>query len=126
MAPDISGHKGAYTRRASESGHIRKMRKIYGQRRSVLLESLKKTFCDSWTAYGDSAGLHITIDFHGMRFDDAFKTLCLQNGLYITPLESHFIVKGRRMSKLLLGYGHLEPGEISKGIKLLADIMDKK
>jgi GntR family transcriptional regulator/MocR family aminotransferase len=105
--------------------HVRKMRKIYGLRRQVLLESLKEAFGGGWTAYGDSAGLHVAIDFPGIRFDEDFKKRCLQDGLYITPAESHCIEKGRHQSKLLIGYGHLEPDLIKKGVQLLADIIKK-
>lgn len=104
--------------------HVQKMRKIYGQRRQVLLETLEETFGSKWIAYGDSAGLHAAIDFPEMRFDEAFKNNCRQNGLYITPMESHCIEKGRHQSKLLIGYGHLEPDEIKKGIKLLFHIIN--
>jgi GntR family transcriptional regulator/MocR family aminotransferase len=103
--------------------HVQKMRKIYSQRRQVLLESLKEAFGSEWCAYGDSAGLHVAIDFPGMRFDEAFKSRCLQNGIYITPLESHCIEKDRHQSKLLIGYGHLEPDVIKKGVELLSGVI---
>lgn len=103
--------------------HVRKMRKVYHHRRQVLLESLKEAFGNGWIAYGDSAGLHVTVDFPGMNFNEAFKQRCLQNGLYITPVESHCIVKGRHQSKLLMGYGHLEPEEIKKGVLILSDLI---
>lgn len=103
--------------------HIRKMRKIYGHRRQVLLEALKEVFGSEWIAYGDSAGLHVAIDFPGSRFDESFKKWCLQNGLYITPVESHCIEKGHHQSKLLVGYGHLEPDEIKKGVFILSGII---
>lgn len=105
--------------------HIQKMRKLYGQRRNVLLEALKDAFGDQWTSFGDSAGLHVAIDFTGLRFDEEFKNTCLQNGLYITPVESHCIVKERHVSKLLLGYGHLEPEDIKKGVGLLSDVIKR-
>jgi GntR family transcriptional regulator/MocR family aminotransferase len=106
--------------------HAQKMRRIYGQRRKVLLESLEETFGRGWNAYGDSAGLHVVIDFPERRFDEAFKNKCLQNGLYITPLESYCIKKGRHQSKLLMGYGHLEPDELKQGVVLLSDIMNNR
>lgn len=106
--------------------HIQKMRKIYGQRRQVLLKSLEEAFGNEWIAFGDAAGLHIAIDFPGMNFDEAFRNNCLQNGLYITPVESHCIEKGQHQSMLLIGYGHLEPDVIKKGVELLSDIIKNK
>ncbi|MCB8815361.1 MocR-like pyridoxine biosynthesis transcription factor PdxR [Desulfosporosinus shakirovi] len=105
--------------------HVQKMRKIYGRRRQVLLDSLAETFGREWIAYGDSAGLHVAIDFPGRRFDQGFKSSCLKNGIYITPVESHCLEKGRHQSKLLMGYGHLEPDVIRKGVGLLSDIIKK-
>lgn len=104
--------------------HVQKMRKVYGQRRQVLLESLKEAFGSELIAYGDSAGLHVAIDFPGMRFDETFKNNCLKNGIYITPVESYCIEKGRHQSKLLLGYGHLEPDVIRNGVVLLSEMID--
>lgn len=103
--------------------HIQKMRKIYSLRREVLMESLKDTFGGAWSSCGDAAGLHVAIDFPERRFDDGFQAKCLQNGLYITPMENHCIKKGRHQSQLLFGYGHLDPEEIKRGVVLLSNIM---
>ncbi len=105
--------------------HIQKMRRIYGQRRHALLESLKEAFGSEWAPYGDAAGLHVAIDFTGKRFDEAFAKMCLQNGIYITPAERHCIIKERHQSKLLIGYGHLEPEEIRQNLGILRDFMER-
>ncbi len=105
--------------------HVKKMRKIYGQRRQVLLKSLEEAFGSEWTAYGDSAGLHVAVDFPGMRFGEAFKSSCRKGGLYITPVESYCIEKDRHQSKLLIGYGHLEPDVIKNGVVMLSNIIKK-
>lgn len=103
--------------------HIQRMRRIYGKRRQELLESLKDAFGDDWTAYGDAAGLHVAVDFPGGRFDEAFLKKALANGIFVMPAESHCIHKGRHLSKLLLGYGHLEPDEIHRNVLLLRDFL---
>lgn len=104
--------------------HIRKMRRIYGERRQVLLEALSKNFKSQWRTYGDTAGLHLAVEFPGMRFDDEFRKNCLQEGIYITPVERHCIQKGTHQNKLLIGYGHLSPEEIRKGIQLFSDFIN--
>lgn len=104
--------------------HVQKMRRIYGHRRHVLMETLKDAFGGGWTAYGDAAGLHIAIDFPNQCFDEMFRESCLQNGIYLKTVESHCIEKGRHQSKLLMGYGHLEPEEIRNGILILRDFME--
>jgi GntR family transcriptional regulator/MocR family aminotransferase len=106
--------------------HIQKMRRVYGERRRVLLESLQDVFGSEWTAFGDVAGLHLAIEFPGGYFDTAFKQYCLQKGIYITPLEQHCIQNNSHQSKLLVGYGHLEPEEIRSSIKLLREVVKEK
>jgi DNA-binding transcriptional MerR regulator len=49
---------------------------------------------------------------------------CLQKGIHITPVKNHCIAKGRPRSKLLIGYGHLEPEKIRNGVQLLHDCME--
>ena len=99
--------------------HIQKMRRIYGERRKVLLDSLTQTFGSEWRAYGDDAGLHLAVEFPAFHFNDTFRKSCLEKGINITPVKYHCIENGRHQSKLLIGYGHLEPDEIRRGIKHL-------
>lgn len=46
--------------------HIRRMRRLYGRRREVLLESLRRHLPGAATIYGDAAGMHAFV-----RIDDA-------------------------------------------------------
>jgi GntR family transcriptional regulator / MocR family aminotransferase len=53
--------------------YVRKMRIIYGNRRAVLVESLKKHFGRKVTVYGDNAGMHFVADFEiKLSEQDAF------------------------------------------------------
>ncbi|WP_134682589.1 MocR-like pyridoxine biosynthesis transcription factor PdxR [Brevibacillus migulae] len=106
--------------------HLGKMRKLYGERRQALLAALKERFQDTWHAWGDAAGLHLAVEFPGMTFDDSFVADCRKEKIRITPVEYHCIRKGEHASKLLFGYGHLEPEEIRKGIDLLHDFLKEK
>ncbi len=99
--------------------HIRRMRKLYGERRAVLLASLTEVFGDTWNVWGDSAGLHLAVEFEGQSFDADFLQRCYKAGLKIATVEQHSICKGLHQNKLLLGYGHLEPSRIQEGIQLL-------
>ncbi len=103
--------------------HIQKMRRVYGQRRQALLDALEGSFGGAWLPWGDNAGLHLAIQFPGMRFDSAFHKQCLRHGVYVTPVEHHCIKKGRHLDKLLLGYGHLTPEEIFHHVPLLLQAM---
>jgi GntR family transcriptional regulator/MocR family aminotransferase len=41
--------------------HVRRMRRIYGERRNALVESLQRHFGDRVTIYGDAAGMHLLV-----------------------------------------------------------------
>lgn len=104
--------------------HVRRMRGVYAKRRRALLEALHRAWGDAVVPCGDAAGLHVAVQFTGMRFDRAFQRRCIQAGVYVKPLEDYCIVKGRHGDKLLLGYGHLTPEEIQTGVDLLAEVIN--
>jgi len=99
--------------------HVQKMRRIYGQRRQTLLQALEETFVNGYRPWGDAAGLHLTLEFPSLCFDNEFTKKARKHGISITSVESHSIAKGKHMNKLLLGYGHLEPTDIQEGVQLL-------
>lgn len=99
--------------------YVRTIRKVYGQRRKILLESLEREFGRTWRSWGDAAGLHLAVQFPGMCFNQNFSVNARQHGVYITTVEYHSINKGVHLDKILLGYGHLEEKEIRTGVNLL-------
>lgn len=110
-----------YLRTRKLDRHVQQMRRLYGHRRQILLQILEATFSKTWCAWGDAAGLHLALEFPGMRFDREFALRCKNSGIRITPVEYHSIRKGVHLDKLLLGYGHLDVDEIRQGIILLRD-----
>jgi GntR family transcriptional regulator/MocR family aminotransferase len=103
--------------------HVRRMGRLYGQRREMLLGALEEKFGRAWRAWGDASGLHLALAYPGFLFDKAFADRCRESGIRITPVDYHSIRKGVHLDKLLLGYGHLEGGEIRRGVSLLYDCM---
>ncbi|MBB6635062.1 PLP-dependent aminotransferase family protein [Cohnella thailandensis] len=105
--------------------HLGRMRKLYGERRQVLLAAMEEAFGDRWRSWGDAAGLHLAVQFPGRRFDDSFLEACRKRGIRLASVEQHALRKGDHRDKLLFGYGHLEPEEIRGGIRLLKEFMDE-
>jgi len=112
-----------YLRTRKLDRHVYEMRRLYGRRRQVLLQVLEETFGETWHSWGDAAGLHLAVEFPGRHFDQAFSLQCKNHGIRITPVEYHSICKGIHTDKLLFGYGHLEPDEIEKGVRLLQAVL---
>ncbi|WP_196599876.1 MocR-like pyridoxine biosynthesis transcription factor PdxR [Pectinatus frisingensis] len=110
-----------YTRKFDR--HIRTMKKLYKERRKILLTALKINLGSNWKSWGDAAGLHLAIEFQNRIFNTDFFNSCRESGIRITPVEYHAIQKGQHLNKLLLGYGHLETAEIQKGIEILCNVI---
>jgi GntR family transcriptional regulator/MocR family aminotransferase len=101
------------------------MRRLYGQRRQILLTQLAEIFGKTWSVWGDAAGLHLALAFPGLCFNQEFAKQCKKAGVRVTPAEYHTINKGSHLDKLILGYGHLEAEEISKGLRLLRKVFNR-
>lgn len=114
-----------YLRTRKLDRHVRQMRKLYGQRREILLQVMEEKFGRVWHPWGDASGLHLALEFPGFHFDESFTLRCKESGIRITPVDYHSIHKGVHLDKLLLGYGHLEAKEIRKGVTLLYDCIQK-
>ncbi len=103
--------------------HVHKMRRIYRQRREVLLEALRQLLGERCCAHGDSAGLHVAIEYPGLNFNEEFQKRCFESGILVTGMQTHCIRTDWHHNKLLLGYGHLNSEEIKAGVNHLARIM---
>ena len=99
--------------------HIRHMRRLYGEKRGVLLESLRQSFGTAVVPWGDASGLHIALQFPQHRFDETFAAMCRKRGMRIAPLMRYCAGEQTHEDKLLLGYGHLNPEQIRDGVRML-------
>jgi GntR family transcriptional regulator / MocR family aminotransferase len=116
----------AFLRTRKLDRYVQKMRRLYGDRRRVLLQTMGEVFGNVWKAWGDAAGLHLAIEFPGLRFDAELAKNSLLSGIRIAPVESYCIQKGQHLNQLLIGYGHLGPDEIKQGILLLHDFFERE
>ncbi len=103
--------------------HIQRMRRLYGARRRRLMGSFTAVFGEKWRPLGDAAGLHMAVQFDGLRFDDSAERFLREQGIRAAAVSRHCIEKGRHDDKLLLGYGHLNDAEIENGVKLLGNAL---
>ncbi len=106
--------------------HLQKMRKLYDERRRILLQSLHDAFGEKWRPWGDAAGLHMAVQFEGRCFDKLFEEEAGARGIRVVPVSRHCIAEGTHDDKLLLGYGHMEPEEIMQGIALLHNVLERQ
>jgi GntR family transcriptional regulator/MocR family aminotransferase len=100
--------------------HVNKMRKLYKEKRIVLMKALK-TLGKTVTVTGENAGHHLLVQLsNGLSEDEMFKQ-ALAQGVRVYPVSAYFIngVPKQYESMVLLGYGSLTTAEIYEGISRL-------
>lgn len=105
--------------------HILRMKKLYRRRRDTLLEMLDALFGDRVRICGGAAGMHVVAGFEGADFTPEFLSRVLDAGLYLVPVEHHALVKDRHTGETLLGYAHLGPEEMERGLGILKTLLEE-
>lgn len=99
--------------------HVQRMRRVYGEKRQVLLNAIKSNFGNSVRPWGDASGLHVALQIPGMEFGEAFVQDSLEAGIRVYPLAHYCHGENFHNDKLLLGYGHLSFKQIQEGVQAL-------
>jgi GntR family transcriptional regulator / MocR family aminotransferase len=105
--------------------HVRRMRKIYSERREIFIEQFNKLLGNRFTLDIADAGLHALAWF---RSDDDVRVLERVRpklGVKISFL-SFFCIAARLPPALLLGFAAWTPAQIREGLVRLARAMEKK
>lgn len=105
--------------------HIRKLHKIYDQRRQCLIEGLKKSFSDWLQPIPAEAGLHIATFLTDDMKSNAVIVRAAEQGIFLFSLE-HFYASSTVKSGLIFGYGTIEVEQIDAGLDVLRKIFSKK
>jgi GntR family transcriptional regulator/MocR family aminotransferase len=105
--------------------HIRNMRRIYADKRQILLNAITANFEDPVLPWGDASGLHLALQFPNHVFDKAFIESCRAQGLFVQSVQQYSTNDLQHQDKLLLGYGHLSATEIKEGIAVLKEIIQQ-
>jgi len=95
--------------------HTRRMRRLYGRRREVLVASLKKYFGESAQIIGDEAGMHALVRFE----DDEIGARAIANKVQLATSEGYYQGKAPR-NEFVFGFSCVTESEIREGIRRLA------
>lgn len=103
--------------------HLNKMRKIYKGKHDILLQALKETKLPVRVA-GDSAGLHLLLEFKERSEDAADVERKLvkaaeKRGVKVYPLSDYYMLEEERCPAILLGFARLSEADIIEGVRLL-------
>jgi GntR family transcriptional regulator / MocR family aminotransferase len=103
--------------------HVRKMKKIYKEKRERLVSAIQQNFKKA-TIIGKSAGMHLVVEIPGIDFHPTLIHRMKQAGVKVYPIEHYSLEKGKHRSRIVMGYGGLSLEEIEKGVRLLREILE--
>jgi GntR family transcriptional regulator/MocR family aminotransferase len=106
------------------TSHIRKMRTLYGQRRSTLLDAAARRYGDALPAVGGDAGLHLVMQLPEGTDDRAVAAAALERNIVVRPLSGYYAQPSSSQSGLLIGYACVPDEEIAPAFDTLADAID--
>jgi len=105
--------------------HVRRIRKIYAERRAVFIEQFHKLLGNRFTLEIADAGLHGVAWFRSEQ-DSAFLQRAKPKlGVKISPL-SFFCIEAKLPSALVLGFAAWSPAQIREGLTRLARVLEKR
>jgi GntR family transcriptional regulator / MocR family aminotransferase len=101
------------------AAHIRRMRKVYGQRQSLLTSEISRQIGQQAYVMGTETGLHLTL---GLRdaIDIDVSQAALRRGIVARPLSAYYDKPAKAPSGLVLGYGGVSDEDISPSVGKLA------
>lgn len=104
--------------------HIRRMRVLYGERRTALAESVSKELGSMLEVIGDEAGMHLTVTLRSGTQDVETAELAARENLWIWPLSPSYIGKRPRHG-FILGFGSTATTEIPQAVRKLRNLLAK-
>ncbi|WP_114972867.1 PLP-dependent aminotransferase family protein [Rhodoferax ferrireducens] len=114
-----------FMQRGHFSLHLRRMRRLYRQRRDALVAALEQHLGDVADVYGGSAGMHLALRLRDASTDDVrLSTRLLGLGIVAPALSLHAV--GTRIQPwrgFLLGYAQVPVEAMEKLVKMLAAVV---
>ncbi|MYM28894.1 aminotransferase class I/II-fold pyridoxal phosphate-dependent enzyme [Duganella sp. CY15W] len=104
--------------------HLRRMRRLYRQRRDALVAALELHLGSIATVHGGSAGMHLSLRFNDARIDDVKVTAQAErHGIAVNALSEHDTQGDSGWKGLMLGYAQVPAEQMEGLVKQLAAIV---
>ena len=107
--------------------HLRRMRRVYGQRRDVLAAALAEQLGDVLEIGDLSAGMHAVAWLRGGRksteTDQEIAARASGAGLFLQPLSSYYAGRTRTQG-LVLGYAAFDDATLIDGVRTLSGLLN--
>ncbi len=105
--------------------HLRRMRRLYRQRRDALVAALEQQLGDVATVHGGSAGMHLALRLHDPKADDeAMSARLMQRGIVAPALSLHAVgTRHQPWRGFLLGYAQVPAESMEALVATLAAVL---
>jgi GntR family transcriptional regulator / MocR family aminotransferase len=114
----------AFIREGHFGRHVRRMRRVYEDRRRVLIEEIDRHFGRSYQVEGAAAGMHFTLLVGNRVHDQDIAQKALERQLWLSALSLSYIGSSPRQG-LVLGYGNAPSTQIPRAVLLLKQILGR-
>jgi GntR family transcriptional regulator/MocR family aminotransferase len=105
--------------------HIRRMRVLYRERRSKLVDSIAKELGTLVEALGDEAGMYLAVSLQNGDRDVQIAERAARQMLWVWPLSPCYLGKAPRQG-FILGFGSTAAAEIPRAVRKLRDLLTSK
>ncbi len=105
--------------------HIRRMRVLYGERRSALVDSIRKELGSMVEVHGSEAGMHLTVTLPARILDLEIAERAAREKLWIWPLSPAYLGAVSRPG-FILGFGGTPVEEIPPAVRKLRNLLAGK
>lgn len=111
-----------FIREGHFSRHIRRMRLLYQERRSALVESLQKEIDIPVDVAGEQAGLHLSITLPRRFRDREIAERAARQKLWLAPLSSSY-QESSSPQGFILGFSNISAQEMPRAVRRLREVL---
>jgi GntR family transcriptional regulator/MocR family aminotransferase len=105
--------------------HVRKMRALYNERRTALIDSIGEIFGEQLKVLGAEAGMHIAITLPDGYSDIKIATRAAKERLWLWPLSTSYMSKTPRQG-FVLGFGSTPASQMQQGVSQLRKLLESE
>lgn len=103
--------------------HIRRMRTLYGERRALLEENIRKVFGDQLEIHGAESGMHLAVTLpEGFR-DRELSYKAAARDLWLWPMSVMYLGPSPRHG-WMLGFGGVAEKDIARGVRQMYQVVN--
>jgi GntR family transcriptional regulator/MocR family aminotransferase len=100
--------------------HIRKTRMVYRERRSTLVEALRREFGSELEILGAEAGMHLVVTLPPHLTDREISARAARQNLWLWPLSTAYLEAPARQG-FILGFGSTKAAEMPQAVRRLRE-----